>query len=412
MLFSSRRQFVKMAAFPMLLPSRVWGANDRIQVGLIGTGNRGNLLLDQLPSPGQIVAVADCFLARAEQANAKRQKNWDVYQDYRKILDRKDIDAVIVSTPDHDRVRVAMHACMAGKDVYAEKPLSVYIGEGRALVKAARKYNRVVQVGTQQRSMKMNEISCALVRNGGLGKIKEAHAVNYNSSKPISGLDEEMLPDKLDWDVWQGATALHPYNKKLHLSWMSWWDYSGGEMTNWGCHGLDQVQCALGMDHTGPVELFPLEDGPKGAVAFTYSNGVTVRLDLEDKGEIHGGGRFIGEKGQIDIWRNDFKISAPGVELGLPPQEEIDKWKDSRAKWQAEFHMGSWLECIPSRKEPNADVEIGHRTASLCHLCNITRRLNRKLRWDPEKEQFPDDAEANSAVNRPRRKGYELPEIG
>src|ERR1035438_3497780 len=151
---TSRRQFLKrtalgagVAAFPTIIPKQVWGANDRIQVGLIGTGGRGNLLLDQLPSPGQIVAVADCFLTRAEQAKAKRQAKWDVYQDYRSILDRKDIDAVIVSTPDHDRVRVSIHACEAGKDIYAEKPLTLYIGEGRALVNAVRKYKRVLQVG-------------------------------------------------------------------------------------------------------------------------------------------------------------------------------------------------------------------------------------------------------------------------
>ena len=126
---------------------------------------------------------------------------------------------------------------------------------------------------------------------------------------------------------------------------------------------------------------------------------------------MQGGGRFIGEKGKIDIWRNNFKIDAPGVELGLPPQEEIDKWHDSRAKWQAQYHMGYWLECIPTRKDPNADVEIGHRSASLAHLANITRKLNRKLRWDPEKEQFADDAEANRPCTVRDAKGYELPKL-
>lgn len=415
---TSRRRFLQRlglgagaAAFPTILPRRVWGANDRIQVGLIGTGNRGNLLLDQLPAPGQIVAVADCFLTRAEEAKSRRRTTWDVYQDYRKILDRKDIDAVVVSTPDHDRVRVAIHACEAGKDIYAEKPLTLYIGEGRALVDAVRKYQRVLQVGTQQRSMEMNQISCALVRNGGLGKLQLVHGVNYPSSAPIPAMPDEAMPDRLDWDVWLGQAPLRPYHKKLQTSWMSWFDYSGGEMTNWGCHGLDQIQWALGMDRTGPVELYPLEDGPKGGIAFRYANGVTVHLDLENKGDMQGGGRFIGEKGQIDIWRNNFKIDAPGVELGLPPQEEIDKWHDSRAKWQAQYHMGYWLECIPTRKDPNADVEIGHRSASLAHLANITRKLNRKLRWDPEKEQFVDDSEANLAVHRPRRAGYELPKL-
>ncbi len=395
----------------MIVPKSVFGANDRIQVGIIGVGNRGNLLIDQLPKPGQLIAAADCHLTRCEQALAKRQATWDIYQDYRKILDRKDIDAVIVSTPDHDRVRVAMHACEAGKDIYAEKPLTLYIGEGRELVKAVHRYKRVLQVGTQQRSMEMNQMSCALVRNGGLGKLKLVQGANYPSSSPIPALPDEPMPDKFDWNVWLGQAPMRPYNKKLQTSWMSWVDYAGGEMTNWGAHGLDMIQYALGMDRSGPVELFPLEDGPKGAVGFRYANGVTVHLELEAKGDIMGGARFIGEKGKIDIWRNNFKIDAPGVELGLPPQEDIDKWRDTRAKWQAEFHMKAWLDCIPGRKQPNADVEIGHRSASVSHLANITRRLNRKLKWDPDNEVFADDAEANAAVHRPRRKGFELPKV-
>jgi predicted dehydrogenase len=417
----SRRQVLQMGAvaFPTIIPRHVLGAkghpgaNDRIQVGLIGAGNRGNLLMDQLPEPGQIVALADCFLARAEDSAAKRKKNWDVYQDYRRILDRKDIDAVIVSTNDHARVLVSIHACQAGKDIYAEKPLTLYIEEGRQLVKAARKHKRVFQVGSQQRSMEMNQISCALVRNGGLGKLKLVQGVNYPSSAPIPALPDDPMPEKLNWDVWLGQAKMRAYNKQLQLKWMSWWDYSGGEMTNWGAHGLDQIQWAVGMDHSGPVELFPLDE-PKGGIGFRYENGVTVHLELPQKGEpggpdFQGGARFIGEKGKIDIWRNNFKIDAPGVELGLPPQEEIDKWHDSRAKWQAQYHMGYWLECIPTRKTPNADVEIGHRSVSLCHLCNITRKLNRKLNWDPKKERFVGDEEANALVTRPRRAGYELP---
>ena len=420
----SRRRFLRRAAagtaaaaaFPYLIPRHVLGApgrpgaNDRIQVGVIGVGNRANLLIDQLPQPGQVAALADCWLARCEQAAAKRQAKWDLYQDYRRILDRKDIDAVIVATPDHGRVLAAIHACQAGKDVYAEKPLTLYPAEGRALVNAARKYKRVFQVGSQQRSMQMNQIACRLVRTGGLGKITLVQGVNYPSSNTVTELPEEAVPDKLDWDVWLGQAAQRRYNKKLHTSWMSWWDYSGGEMTNWGAHGLDQVQWALGMDQTGPVELWPMEGGPAGAVAFRYENGVEVHLDLPQN-DLQGGARFIGEKGQIDIWRNNFKLDAPGVTLELPPKQEIDKWHDNVALWQAEYHMGFWLEAIPGRKTPNADVEIGHRSVTVCHLANITRRLNRRLRWDPEKEEFPGDREANLLANRERRKGWELPKV-
>jgi len=409
---TTRRGFLGAAAAPLFIPKKVFGANDRIQVGIIGVGNRGNLLIDQLPAPGQLVAAADCHLTRCETAAAKRDAKWDIYQDYRKLLDRKDIDAVIVSTCDHDRVLICMNACQAGKDIYAEKPLTLYIGEGRQLVKAVRKYKRILQVGTQQRSMEMDQMSCALVRKGGLGKITLVEAPNYPSSRPIpETLQEELLPEKFDWNMWQGQAPVHSYNKRLQVNWMSWVEYAGGEMTNWGAHGLDMIQCALGTDRTGPVELFPLPDGPKGAVGFRYANGTKVHLVLVAKGDLMGGGRFHGEKGSIDIWRNNFKIDAPGVELGLPPQEDIDKWRDTRAKWQAEFHMKHWLDCIPTRKEPNADVEIGHRSASVSHLANITRKLNRTLRWNPDTEEFLDDAEANRAVHRERRKGFELPKV-
>ena len=425
---SSRRDFVKRATlasavgavFPAIIPSHVLGApgkpgaNDRITVGVIGVGFRANLLIDQLPKPGQVVALSDCFLTRAEEAVAKRKTNWDVYQDYRRILDRKDLDAVIVATQDFDRVIPCIRACQAGKDVYAEKPLTLYPGEGRALVKAARKYKTVFQVGTQQRSMEMDQIACKLVRTGGLGKIKLVECMNYPDSKPFKALPEEPKPEKLDWEVWTGQAPMRPYNKQLHGGWGGYQDYGGGETTNWGAHGLDMVQMALGMDESGPVEFWPLTE-PEGGVAFRYANGVEARLVLpynKDNENLQGGARFIGEKGRIDIWRNSFKIDAPGVELDLPPQEEIAKWHDQRALWQAQYHMGYWLECIPSRKRPNSDVEIGHRSVTVCHLANLARRLNRKLRWDPANEQIIGDKEAGLlATNRPRRKGWELPKL-
>jgi predicted dehydrogenase len=424
----SRRQFLSRtsfaaaagAAFPAIIPRHALGAparpgaNDRIRIGVIGIGGRGNLLIDQLPKPGQIVALADCCLSRCEEAAGKRGASWDVYQDYRRILDRKDIDAVIVATPDHARVIPCIHACQAGKDVYAEKPLTLYPGEGTVLVKAARKCKTVFQVGSQQRSMEMNQIACKLVRTGGLGKIKLVQGVSYPDSAPIPDLAEEPVPQELDWNVWQGQTRARAYNKKLRFGWMGFQEYSGGEATNWGAHGLDQIQWALGMDRTGPVEFWPMQE-PPGAMAFRYANGVEVHLDLPYNGgdqPLMGGGRFIGEKGSIDIWRNNFKIDAPGVTLDLPPQEEIDKWHDKRALWQAEYHMGFWLASIPTRAQPNADVEIGHRSVSVGHLTNIARRLNRKIQWDPREEQVVGDEEANLlAVNRPRRKGWELPKI-
>ena len=403
----SRRSLLA-AALPALA-QRPPGANDRIRVGVIGVGNRGNLLIDQLPETAEIVAVADCFVRRAEEAAAKRKARWRIHRDYRRLLDEKDIDAVIVATPDHARVLCCIQACQAGKDVYAEKPLTLYVEEGRALVRAARRYGRIFQAGSQQRSMAMNRLACEFVRSGGLGSIYFVLGVNYGGPARIPDLPAESVPGELDWDIWQGQTKFRPYNSQLHLRWMRWWDYSGGEMTNWGAHGLDQIQMALGTDETGPVEFWPLSDGPPGALAFRYASGVTVRLEMP-AGELNGGAIFVGEKGRIEVVRNNFRTDPPRMIKELPPPAEVQKWRDDVALWQAKYHMQEWLECMRARKAPSADVEVGHRSVSICHLANITRDLGRRLRWDPAAERFTGDDEANALLNRPRRKGYELPQ--
>jgi predicted dehydrogenase len=408
----SRRTFTKAglasAAIPYLLPKRAKGANDRIRVGVIGAGNRSGLLIDQLPEGAEIVAVADCYRKRMEDAVGKRKANWRIYEDHRELLERKDIDGVIVGTNDHARVLCAMHAVQAGKDVYAEKPLSLYVAEGRALVRAVRKYNRILQVGSQQRSMAMNQLACNFVKSGGLGRIRLVLGVNYPPPVRIGPMPEEAAPAGMNWDAWLGQTEERSFNPELFTHWMRYWDYSGGEMTNWGAHGIDQIQSALGMDTTGPVEFYPLPDAPQGAVGWRYANGVEVRLELPDAGNIQGGAMFVGEKGRIEITRNDFRTDPQNMIKDVPPQEEIDKWK--RAQWQAKYHMQDWLDSMRSRKMPLADVEIGHRSISVCHIANITRQLGRKLRWNPETERFTGDAEANDYLVRTRRKGYELPE--
>jgi len=418
----SRRSLLARAAgtaaagigMPQLVPSGVLaapnrpGAGERVTVGVIGVGGRARLLIDQLPETAQIASAADCFVQRAEQAAKAKKAKWRIHQDHRKLLEEKDLDAVLVVTTDHGRVLPCIHACQAGKDVYAEKPLTVYIHEGRALVHAVRKHKRIFQVGTQQRSMAMNRVACEFVRSGGIGKIKLVQGINYPGSRRYEGLPEQPIPQGLDWDAWLSYTEMRPYNQALHLSWMQWRDYSGGEMTNWGAHGLDQVQWALGMDQTGPVEIWPVTPGPNGAVSYKYANGVEVRLELE-RGP-HGGAIFIGEGGKIEINRNKYTTNPKDLIKNPPPESEEAKWRDEVALWQARYHMEHWLECIKTRELPNADVEIGHRSISVCHLANIARELGRKLRWDPQQELFVGDEEANHYVRRPRRKGYELPE--
>jgi predicted dehydrogenase len=423
----SRRQFLAQAASfgalaiagPYVSTRRAHGApgaNERIRVGAIGVGGRASLLLDQLPESAEIVALCDCNMPRAEAFKAKKKASWPVYQDYRKILDRKDIDGVIVATGEFQRVLPCIHACQAGKDVYAEKPLTLYIGEGRALVKAVRHYNRVLQVGSQQRSMEMNRVACELIRSGGLGKVLEVRAMNYPGAQasPMPYPPEQPAPAGLDWNVWLNQAAERPFHPDW-MGWMRWRDFAGGEMTNWGAHGVDQIQWALGMDATGPTEMKPLSEGQNGRVAMRYANGVEVNFVLEQGRGPMGGAVFVCEKGKLEINRNKFTSNPPEIAAELTKKldvsEEERKWSDEIALWQARWHMQDWLDCMRTRKTPVADVEIGHRSITVCHLANITRALGRSLQWDPAREQFVGDSEANEHLNRPRRHGFELPKV-
>ena len=386
--------------------------SNRIRVGAIGVGKRAALLLDQLPEGAEIVALSDCNLPKAEEYKAKRNGKWPVYQDYRRVLDHKDIDAVIVGTGEFQRVLPCIEACQAGKDVYAEKPLTLYIQEGRALVSVVRKHDRVLQVGSQQRSMAINRLACEFVRNGGLGKLLEVRAVNYTSAgvTPSPLPPGETVPAGLDWNQWLNQAAERPFNGKW-MNWMGWRDFAGGEMTNWGAHGIDQIQWALGADETGPVEVKPLAEGPNGHVSMKYANGIVVNFVLE-KGP-YGGAVFIGENGKLEINRNKVTSNPPEIAAeilkAVDVSEEERKWSDQTALWQAREHLENWLDCVRSRERPVADVEIGHRSATACHLANIARQAGRPLKWDPAAERFVDDAAADALLIRERRKGFELP---
>lgn len=423
---ASRRQFLQASsaalgaaalgnASPTLCRANAAvSANERIRVGAIGVGGRAQLLLEQLPESAEIVALCDCNLPRAEAFKAKQKAAWPIYQDYRSILDRKDIDAVIVATGEFQRVVPCIHACQAGKDVYAEKPLTLYIEEGRALVQAVRKHQRILQVGTQQRSMAMNRVACELIRTGGLGKVLEVRAINYTGAEasPSEGLPEMKVPEGLDWNAWLNQAAWRPY----HPDWMGWMrrrDFAGGEMTNWGAHGVDQIQWALGMDGTGPVEIRAESMGANSPVSMRYANGVPVNFVIEPGRGPMGGAIFICEKGKLEINRNKFSSNPPEIarelERSLDVAEEERKWSDQTALWQARWHLQDWLDAIRSRQTPVADVEIGHRSVTVCHLANIARAVGRPLRWNPEHERFENDDDANQWLSRPRRAGFELP---
>ena len=417
---ASRRSFLTTSAMagvtaPLVVPARVLGRNgtapsEEVRIGVIGSGNRARQLMGQLPAPGKLVAISDCYHQKMLDAEKKLGQQFEKYADYREMFDKEQLDAVIIGTPDHSRSLVCIRACQAELDVYAEKPLTAYIEEGRHIVNAARRYQRVFQVGTQQRTMEVNRFCCDFVRNGGLGDIRVVQASNYTGPNKYPGASElpgEEIPQGDDWDTWCGPTPLRPFNNKLQFRWMQWWDYSGGEMTNWGAHGVDQIQSALGKSLTGPRELWPVTPGPNGKVSMKYADGTLVRFELD--GGPKGGGIFVGSKAKMEINRNRYATNPKGFVKDGPDPDGVRSW--DTADWMAGPHLANWLDCVKSRETPNADVEIGHRSVSICHLVNITRELGRKVIWNPDTEEFVNDAEANRLVRRPRRRGYELPSV-
>ena len=390
------------------------GANERIIIGFVGVGGRARQLMNHIPPErGRIVAVSDynrgkmldCLKKKKEEGLIQDESDWKTYDNDLAMYDKEKLDVSFVVTQDHCRTIAGVNAVRAGLDVYAEKALTTYIAEGRTLVQWVRKTNRIFQVGSQQRSMRLNRFGCALVRDGKLGSVSLVQGCNYPGPKPIpDDLPEEKIPAGFNWDAWQGPTLARPFNGRL-LGWMQWWDYAGGEMTNWGAHGVDQIQWALGADDSGPVELWPLNPEAKdGKVAAKYASGVTVNFDL-DRGPM-GGAIFRCAKGNLEINRNVLRANPDTLIADAPEPDPPEG-----PTWIARPHIENFFDCVVSRKTPNADVEVGHRSITVCHLVNICREVNRKIAWDPAKEQIVGDEEANRKVNRPRRQGYELPTV-
>jgi predicted dehydrogenase len=449
---SSRRAFLReslrgsvVAATGLAGPSiffcrsrAVCGENpsDFVRVGFIGVGNQGGNNLGKMMK--NAVAVCDVDSGRLSAARKRveeaNQRPCLAFKDYRQMLESKEVDAVLITTPDHWHALPAVHACEAGKDVYCEKPLTLTIGEGKVMVKAARKYKRVVQTGSQQRSDAKFLKACEYVRNGRLGKVKRVlvglPGVNWVKEPPAP--DSEP-PTELDYDFWLGPAPSRAYNRqRVHYYFRFFWDYSGGQMTNWGAHHLDIVQWALGKDDSGPVaveasaEFDPdkrFEVPQKFSITYQYENGPTVevrspdarvttllpskadqaRSILEGKDQF-AGCIFEGEKGLLYVNRNAVRAWPEAIF-----QEPIGG-SDTRLYASRDHHQ-NWLDCIQSRKTPICDVAIGHRSATVCHLGNIAIRTGRKLRWDPLREEFIGDAQAAAWLNKPYRAPWALPVI-
>ncbi len=444
-------------ALPYLLPRTALGLgrvgpNDKVNVAIIGLGGRARDIAQTCRGVAdlRVVAVADCFAPRVEAFVKEKGKdqNWRTYDNFRLMFDTEKLDGVMLETTTHARAWITIMAMQAGLDTYIEKPMCLTIAEGRYLVQAARKYNRVTQIGTQQRSMPINNWASDLVKSGAIGKVHTVMAHNFCSPDRWTGQPAQPMPKGGSdnwWDLWTNQAELRPYHPQLQYCWARWWDYDGGGLcfgvTGWGTHAYDQVNRGLGTDETGPVEVVleePIkvmntgrtvtstvgesagataEDamyfgmardivGPRAKVRMTFANGTVLKFHLDNEGPVLGC-IFIGDKGKIDLNRNRLLTNPKDIALR----------KDNpgpNKKPETQYHIENWVECIKSRKRCNADIEYGQRSSTLCYLVNIARdvgRVGEKLKWDPAAERFTNCDEGNKLLSRERRKGYELPAL-
>jgi predicted dehydrogenase len=431
----SRRQFVHGSAATVLSAAsygRVLGAAERLGVGFIGFGLIGKRhVLDFQAQPDvRCVAVAETHRGRLEEAKALIGSSVKGHGDFRKLFDDREVDAVVVSTPDHWHALMVMMACAAGKDVYVEKPLTLFVREGRWLVDVARRHQRIVQVGTQQRSGTHYQRARKLIQDGYLGAVNSVRMQAFRNIMPGYGAPPDSdSPAELDWEMWLGPAPYRRYNPNRSLYHFRWfWDYSGGQMTNLAAHSLDIAHWYLGV--AGPAAVtsaggrFSLKDNgetPDTQDTIIEYPGWTAVWSHREAARGSGGAaglEFFGPKGSLSITRRGFVVTpdrkmAPGDTVpqfadahpvGGPVRTKpstnptfwteplTDETGDQRQQFRE--HARNFLDCVKSRKQPIADAESGHRVATVCHLANISLRVGRKIRWDAGKEEIVGDAEA------------------
>lgn len=397
-------------------PSRI-GPNDTIQFGVIGPGgSRGGYRMglgvarSAAAHDGcKVIAACDVDGQHLKEAVETFGPDCKGYKDFRELLARKDIDAVVIGTPDHWHAAISIAAMKAGKDVYCEKPLTLTIDEGKKLVKVWRETKRVFQVGSQQRSDRRFRLACELVRNGRIGRIKrvETHLPTGPTGGPF---EPKPVPSDFDWDMWLGPAYWTEYvRERTHGTFRWWLEYSGGMMTDWGAHHNDIAQWGLGMDRSGPLQVEATGKAPNPGhncyntfpeydITYIYPGGITMLCT--NKGE--NGVLFEGEDGWIFVNRSLIRASDQHLlDEPLPA--------DATRLYESNDHTGNFIDCIRSRKQPICDAEIGHRSVSVCHLGNISLRLSgRRLTWDPKKEEFVGDDGANTYLSRPMRKPWKI----
>jgi predicted dehydrogenase len=457
-----RREFLKngltaaAATGPFL--SRALGASDEVRIGQIGLGTRGAYELEicQRTKGAKVLAVADVYRPLVDKYVAAAGNAFTGYQDFRRILDRKDIDAVFVSTPDHWHAPITIMACQAGKDVFCEKPLSHTLHEGQMMVKAARKYNRVVQTGSQQRSAIHFQKVVDLIHQGHIGKISAIECWNEENDAPegAGNPPDTDPPQGLDWDMYLGSAPKVPYNRSRYIWHYRWfWDYSGGMMTDWGAHHMDIIQWAMQVD--GPLSataaggrfclkdncqtpdtLMTLFEYPGFVVRYSVRMGNSRRLENRPNGVA-----FYGADGTLIVDRGSWEIVPENAPRFPNDYDRVEAWlKGGNVAWPVGFdrtakvtpkprcqamgetglhidpacqeaHIQNFLDCVRSRERPVADVETGYRSISACHAGVIAYRLGRKVKWDVQAQTFPGDAEAQAMMTKKYRAPYTLPAV-
>ncbi len=452
----TRRKYLKlsaaatggMLAFPTIVPASVLGKNapsNKINIGQIGFGRiaRDHDLPETMKYDiARVVAVADVDMKRAEKGKAFVEKYYaektgksnyvdvQTYQNYQELLANSDIDAVIISTPDHWHAQPAMEAAYAGKDVYLQKPTSLTIQEGRQMADAFHHTGRVFQIGSQQRSQDpwpQFKRACELVRNGRIGEIKTVY-VGLPGDPSGDPEPEMQIPDNLDYDMWLGSTPYKYYTeKRVHPQadfsrpgWLRCEQFGAGMITGWGAHHIDTAHWGMGTEYTGPIEVEAEAKFPSSGlwnvhgdfkVMAKYENGVTMHIS----GDYPNGVKFEGTEGWIFVSRGNVGVTASDPTSAQSSdafsaskdtilQSEIGK--DEVHLYESPEQHGNWLDCIQSRKQTVAPAEIAHRSCSACLVAHIAMKLPRKLHWDPMNERFKNDDEANAMLSRPQRYPY------
>ena len=417
-------------ARPLTMADETKSANDRPRVGCIGNGGMGRGDGNNARRYGDIIANCDVDQRHAERFKKEiGQGKSEIYNDYRKLLDRDDLDVVTISTPDHWHTRIAIAALRSGKHVYCQKPLTLTIEEGKKLCEVVRETNRVLQVGTQQRSENANRFlkAVAMARGGRIGKLKRVTCAIGGAPKAGKPFTKSDPPAHLNWDMWLGQTPLVDYiPQRCHSSFRWWYEYSGGKMTDWGAHHVDIAQWGIGMENTGPVRVevvecehpVPFENGHPTAddqyntatkfnIRCSFPNDVELLIrDRADDLGFDNGIMFEGEDGRFFVNRGKL-TGAPVEQLEQDPIPE-ETLVELRKGKRLDSHMGNFMECAGDGSLPVSDVFTHHRALTTCHLANIAARLNRPLDWDAEKEQITNDSDANTWQSREQRKGYEF----